>query len=768
MSTVLFFSSATWTAPPGVVSVKAECWGGGGGGGEGQVGYGGGGGGGGGYGTRTVDVTPGDNYAVTVGGGGNGNISPSSGGDSSFSGDAAGASGYGGTAGSSLNPGTGGTGSGSTTYAGGDGVMGKTTGAGEGGGGAGSGGNGSPGTGGTPDGGGPKLRPGGGGSGGEKPDGYGAAGAPGMVRLTYTPAYPDELVGKGYANSAATSVTVQATKPSGGNLVPADDDILVAVVTAFRATNAAPGNISWPAGWTQWGSRTTSYRLMAWGWKRASEESTGSYQFGSADATVMAAQLSVWTQAKASGDPLAKSSNTAYTTDDAVVRAASVTTTAAKPILWAGYNDSTSAAGNFGTVPKADMLHIDNARRLKLATGWFKQGAAGATGDIDGQIGHNSQIKHAVMLQLLFPTAPGRPTVTAPFDGSSHALDSSVALKAISVDPGNKNITYRWQYSDDGGGTWTTIGTSDEAASGAIATLDWDTAGLDTGTYRLRVKAINTDDGISAYSAVVSVVLAYVVIVEPEAGAVLGTGALNLRGHGYLPSAGRVWVEWEIDKNEPPDDQSVSYQTTTSGRYQQGDLTEIPIAIDEPGIYYLRARALSEADEATAWTPTRHIYVYESLRAETGCEVSVDRSQCYNRVYVRTQDGTASGVATHDTPGTAFRYSDTPRETVITIPTGTSGTCTAAAESKLAQLLAPAIQITGLSIRLADGLKLRVGCRVGLSIPRAAINGIYVIRALEYDVGRARCEVTLGEALPKSRWDALATIAQRLMALERN
>lgn len=69
----IFGKSLTWTVPTGVTSVKVHCWGAGGGGGltNQQYPYATGGGGGG-YAMKTVSVTPGSTYALTVGAGGEG------------------------------------------------------------------------------------------------------------------------------------------------------------------------------------------------------------------------------------------------------------------------------------------------------------------------------------------------------------------------------------------------------------------------------------------------------------------------------------------------------------------------------------------------------------------------------------------------------------------------------------------------------------------------------------------------------------------------
>lgn len=101
--------SYLFTAPGGITSVNAQCWGAGGGGSDGNDDYSGGSGGGGGHfgANSAVAVTPGNNYHVTVGAGGSGGSGGgdgSDGADSSFIGDAsATVTGHGG-AGALANP----------------------------------------------------------------------------------------------------------------------------------------------------------------------------------------------------------------------------------------------------------------------------------------------------------------------------------------------------------------------------------------------------------------------------------------------------------------------------------------------------------------------------------------------------------------------------------------------------------------------------------------------------------------------------------------
>jgi len=165
-TTVVYDASTTFTAPAGVTSVTVMAWGGGGGGGRetGRRSTGGGGAGGAFAMISNYAVTPGSNYAVTVGAGGaGGSVADRNGqpGGASWFGTTGTVSAEGGAGGEGMasnnGNGVGGTGSaaasvGDVTYRGGNGAQGNTGASGAGGGGAGStgpGGDASVGTGGT-------------------------------------------------------------------------------------------------------------------------------------------------------------------------------------------------------------------------------------------------------------------------------------------------------------------------------------------------------------------------------------------------------------------------------------------------------------------------------------------------------------------------------------------------------------------------------------------------------------------------------------------
>lgn len=229
--------SGNWTAPAGVTSVDAQCWGADGGGGNGA----GGGGGGGEYAEETsLVVTPGNSYAYSVGAGGiggaagtntvhngaaggattmagdvktvtaHGGSGGTGGGGSSSGTPAGGAGGSGSTNAIHFNGGNGGKGLGSSGTGGGGGGSAGTGSAGHngsngttGGGGAGGtavtgGGAGAQGGGAGQDGSSNSLQPGGGGGGGGttpvNQGNKGGTGSGGQIILTYTPSTTLALV----------------------------------------------------------------------------------------------------------------------------------------------------------------------------------------------------------------------------------------------------------------------------------------------------------------------------------------------------------------------------------------------------------------------------------------------------------------------------------------------------------------------------------------------------------------------------------------------
>jgi hypothetical protein len=220
--TVYLSGSGNWTAPAGVTSVFAECWGGGAAGGTSGGGVGASGGGGGEYAAEpNLSVTPGNNYAYTVGGtsaastmagnsttvtahGATGNAGGSGSGNSIAYGGGQGgttsSSGGGGGAGSAGTGSMGNHGGSTSTSSGGKGSR-AVAGGGAGGTGGNNGANGSSG-----------QAPGGGGGGAGQGTHAGGAGTGGQIRLTYTPGGVTALI--------ASLTSSPGTDPSTGTAYP--------------------------------------------------------------------------------------------------------------------------------------------------------------------------------------------------------------------------------------------------------------------------------------------------------------------------------------------------------------------------------------------------------------------------------------------------------------------------------------------------------------------------------------------------------------------
>lgn len=221
-STFQYTSDGTFTALPGITSVKVQAWGGGGGGSTIIAnGRRGGGGGGGAYASSIVSVVPGNTYNVAVGSGGAANTA---GGNSSFGGTLVVAVGGSGGTYNATTAGAGGStaaSTGTTKFAGGNGANGDATAnySGGGGGGAGSTGNGGNATGSTA------------GTGTSLYGGNGGAGRTGSA---------NGLPGSTYGGAGSGAVTNSNTDRTGGS----GADGLVIVTLPSAVTLSSPSQIA--------------------------------------------------------------------------------------------------------------------------------------------------------------------------------------------------------------------------------------------------------------------------------------------------------------------------------------------------------------------------------------------------------------------------------------------------------------------------------------------------------------------------------------------
>jgi hypothetical protein len=263
-----FTTSGTFTVPAGVTSIIVECWGGGGAGGGNADNSldpaGAGGGAGGAYARKTLIVTPGTDFTVTVGATVTGDFDGGANGNPSWFGTAATVYAQGGAGGGAATNAQGAAGLGSSSAsigdfvaAGGNGANGTdATGGGGGGGGAGSGGNGGNASGitagtGTATGGGNGGNGGptsegngangstfGGGGGGafcdDNSDHSGGDGAAGRVIVTYVPAYRASFTAMDFGSNLwfageTRTVSVTVTNTGQATWTDATPDINIGV-----------------------------------------------------------------------------------------------------------------------------------------------------------------------------------------------------------------------------------------------------------------------------------------------------------------------------------------------------------------------------------------------------------------------------------------------------------------------------------------------------------------------------------------------------------
>jgi hypothetical protein len=217
--------------------------------------------------------------------------------------------------------------------------------------------------------------------------------------------------------STTTSVTV--TAPS--NIQ--DGDILVAFISAFRATNATTGDITVPEGFTKIEQQITSTRYKcAMFWKRANSES-GNYTFGSASATQMQAAIGVYRGSAAEYSVIDQFSNTAYIVNNNTVRAASITPDIDNGFYVYGGWYYLSGAIEF-TAPSgmnSRQTQLNNNCALNLSDLGYT--TAEASGVKDGTAGANCTVKHAILIALR-PEPEVMNSVSANLENATQAIAS--------------------------------------------------------------------------------------------------------------------------------------------------------------------------------------------------------------------------------------------------------------------------------------------------------------------------------------------------------
>lgn len=428
-------------------------------------------------------------------------------------------------------------------------------------------------------------------------------------------------------------------------------------------------------------------------------------------------------------------------------------------------NGNNASGQTGGTAPTAGGAGGDGGDG---ASGQSGTSPGGGSGGADAQSANGAVGRDGQLVITYTPLYPDTPTISAPTSSTGAAPQATFDLTASATHQASAQVKYRWKYSYEGGADQT-IGDTGLVNSGTPETYSWDTSALDHGTYELKCWAVDAVAQTSAEYDSVTIYIGDVQITAPTDGSSYASGEINLTGKGYLATTGRVQIQWEIDTNETPDSGSDNYDIITSGIIDQDTSSTVVATVGSLGTWYIRARTKdqSETPNYSSWTSVISISVLEKILLDSGSQVEQTILGVANKVYVKAS-GTAT-VATATNTTTAPTYANSPREVFVIAPEDADSTaCAAIATAQLALRKAERLNISGLVVKLEDGMKLNRGDQVGVYIERMGIDGTYPIRELQFDVANDKCTVTVGDFWePITDQDALVAIAQKLQSIER-
>lgn len=166
------------------------------------------------------------------------------------------------------------------------------------------------------------------------------------------------------------------------------------------------------------------------------------------------------------------------------------------------YNDAT-LSGYDGTI-------IPDVYYVVLAASTHEIGTALGTatdtadkiGRITIQAAHYTGTSHDPKLTIVYGDNPSNVTITNPAFGS---YDGTINLTGTASDPNGDTVRYHWEYSTNGGGSWTACANSPSGyvASGAAGTILFDTSVVAQGNViDLRTRAFDSANYSFDYSSV--------------------------------------------------------------------------------------------------------------------------------------------------------------------------------------------------------------------------------------------------------------------------
>jgi hypothetical protein len=139
-----------------------------------------------------------------------------------------------------------------------------------------------------------------------------------------------------------------------------------------------------------------------------------------------------------------------------------------------------------------------------------------------------------------------------------------------------------------------------------------------------------------------------------------------------------------------------------------------------------------------------------------------------NKVFVAVSGSSPLTVGSATNTTVAPTYATAPRETLILIDSGDVAKCNTVSASQLALRQVQRKRLTGIPIRLRDGLAIQRGEVVRIVIPRAGINANYPVRRIAHDFGSNTTTIDVGEyASARDDAEAVLSIASAIAQLQK-
>lgn len=232
-------------------------------------------------------------------------------------------------------------------------------------------------------------------------------------------------------------------------------------------------------------------------------------------------------------------------------------------------------------------------------------------------------------------------------------------------------------------------------------------------------------------------------------------------------AAADVYYEWEVDTVDPPAG-GANYQQIFTGYNASGTAVSIVLSSLGAGTWYVRVRG-GDGTSTSGWTATRTFYVFETILLRPGSNVTRSILGLANKVWAKVEGTSTTASATNSDAAYPPTYASSPRETLILMKAGDATAAQAVADAALAFRKVERYAISGLSVRLSDGIKIDIGDMVAVSHALSGIDGWYPVRRITHDFAADVSTLDVGDVdRPPDDESLMVKIAADLEAVKKD